>query len=200
MNQFTIIEDCSPYYIRFTHPGIEDVIEYCKQCSPDTSDLQRFRHHILPPDQVSEVVTKTPMSKLMPLYTTRVSLFLTSPGMYYQAHKDGTNHRFSINYTVSILDDKCVTSWYSDDDLKDYEIDTLGNRSRECRGFDKTKHTPLKSMTAKPGECILFNTDIFHDWDNTQSSNVRIVLTLRIKQPLTGTTYFEDAKKLIFDQ
>ena len=55
-------------------------------------------------------------------------------------------------------------------------------------------------MTAKPGECILFNTDIFHDWDNQLSNNYRVVLTLRIKQPLTGKIYFEDAKKIIFGQ
>ena len=112
--------------------------------------------------------------------------------------KDSLYQRFSINYTIQIADEKCVTSWYSDDDLKHYPIDFLKGHSRECEGFNPKNHTPLKSMIAKPGECILFNTDLFHDWDNSQSDNYRIILTLRIKQPCVGQTYFEDAKKIIF--
>jgi hypothetical protein len=55
---------------------------------------------------------------------------------------------------------------------------------------------PLKSMVAIQGECILFNTDIYHDWDNTQSNNERIVLTLRLENP--GLMYFDDVKKILF--
>jgi hypothetical protein len=99
-----------------------------------------------------------------------------------------------------VEDDKCVTSWWSDEDLKQYPINYLNGGSRECTGFNPKRHAPLKSMTAKPGECILFNTEIFHDWDNRNSNNYRVVLTLRIEQPLTGKTYFEDAKKIIFGE
>jgi hypothetical protein len=196
MNQFTIIEDCSPYYIRFTHSGINELIEYCKKCAPELQ--KRFTHYALPPSEASEVLKLTPISKLMPLQHNRVSLFMSAPGMYYRAHKDGLADRFSINYTIVINDDKCVTSWYDDNDLKQYPIDTLGGRSRECIGFNPIQHKSVKSMTAQPGECILFNTEIFHDWDNTKSTNNRIVLTLRINESLRRGTYFEDAKKLIF--
>jgi hypothetical protein len=198
MSQFTIIEDCSPYYIRFTHSGIEDLVEYCNGCLPKLQDVNKFKHHAMPANEVVNIMKKTPMSELMPLQLDRVSLFISSPGMYYRAHKDGLDHRFSINYTVMINDDKCVTSWWSDEDLKQYPMDHLNGWSRECAGFNPANHKPLKSMIAKPGECILFNTDIFHDWDNRASSNYRVVLTLRIRQPLTGKTYFEDAKKIIF--
>jgi len=51
-------------------------------------------------------------------------------------------------------------------------------------------------MTAKPNECILFNTDIWHDFDNSQSTNRRMVLTLRVNNP--STFYFDDAKKALF--
>lgn len=204
MSKFTIIEDCSPYYIRFTHDGIEDLIEYCKECIPSMEDRKwlfgGFNHHAMPPTQVGNVLLKTPISELMPLQTDRVSLFISKPGMYYRAHKDGLDHRFSINYTIKVDDDKCVTSWWSDEDLKIYPVDKLDGWSRECNGFNPKNHTPLKSMVAKPGEAILFNTDIFHDWDNRASDNYRVVLTLRIRQPFTGKTYFEDAKKIIFGQ
>ncbi|MFZ9646005.1 MAG: hypothetical protein ACO29M_04920 [Fluviibacter sp.] len=129
--------------------------------------------------------------------TTRVSLFVTQPGFYYRAHKDGLNHRYSINYTVKILDDKCVTSWYRDVDLQQYPIDNLSNRtSRECAGFDKTKHSPMMSMTAVQNEVVLFNTDLFHDFDNSRSTNERMILTLRDIKP--GMVYFDDAKSKLF--
>jgi hypothetical protein len=99
-----------------------------------------------------------------------------------------------------VLDNNCVTNWYSDEDLKDYPIDnTVNNLSRECLGFVKENHIPLKSMIAKQNECILFNTEIFHDWDNTTSQNERIVLTLRIIEELKPQTYFEDVRKILFN-
>jgi hypothetical protein len=198
MSKFTIIEDCSPYYIRFTHDGIDNLIEYCKNSIPNLE--KGFRHYVLPPHEAKAVLKLTPISKLMPLQYNRVSLFMSAPGIYYRAHKDGLADRFSINYTLVINDDECITSWYGDTDLAQYPIDTLGGLSRECIGFNPSNHKPLKSMTAKPGVCILFNTDIFHDWNNTKSTNNRIVLTLRINEPLRSGTYFEDAKKILFGQ
>jgi hypothetical protein len=145
-----------------------------------------------------EVLEHTRVSQDLILNHNRVSFFKSDPKLYYRAHKDGSNHRFSINYTLKILDDKCVTSWYSDD-LKKYPMDQFlldNNKSRECVGFKKENHTPIKSMVAQSNECILFNTDIFHDWDNSLSQNERIVLTLRSTTP--GDVYFDDAKKLLF--
>jgi hypothetical protein len=155
------------------------------------------------PDAAMSILEKTPLSQQLSFQKKRVSYFVSGPGLYYRAHKDGwPGHRYSINYTVTVLDDKCVTNWYADKDLNEYEISTLGpfggfaKSSRECIGFDKNKHTPIKSMTAKQGECILFNTDIFHDFDNSQSANHRVVLTLRHDPP--ESVYFEDARKAIF--
>ena len=194
---YTIIEDCSPYYIRFTHDGLADVIAYCNDNIPLVGGT--FAHYKFPLEQGKYLLSKIPMFKQMQFKEDRVSLFITAPGRYYRAHKDGLEDRFSINYTVKILDDTCVTNWYSDEDLKDYPIDNLAtNSSRECSGFDKTKHTPIKTMVAKPGECILFNTEIFHDFDNSKSTNYRAVLTLRLIRPLLGITYFEDAKRILF--
>jgi len=198
--KYEIIEDCSPYYIRFTHEGIEDVINYSNECSPDIQNLDTFSHYRLPETQALHMLSLTPISNIMPLMKNRVSLFISKPRLYYRAHKDGLHNRFSINYTNMILDDKCVTSWYSDEDLKDYSIDNLPRKtSRECIGFVKENHTPIKSFVATQNECILFNTEIFHDWDNRTSNNERIVLTLRIIEELKPQTYFEDARKILFN-
>jgi hypothetical protein len=192
----SIIEDRSPYYIRFTHDGISDIIDVCLSSIDGVIFTEQFTHHRLDADIAKNILNMVPFSKEIEFNQSRVSLFVSQPGLYYGAHKDGLNHRFSINYTVKILDNECVTSWYSNEECKDYPIDTLGGVSRETIGFKKSEHTALKSMIAKPNECILFNTDIFHDFDNTTSINERVVLTLRANQP--GEIYFKDMKKILF--
>jgi hypothetical protein len=200
--KYTIIEDCSPYYIRFTHDGIDEFLDYTKQhIPPNISNFPKWVAYNVAKYSRSigeSIVSKTPISKILNLKTNRVNFFISGPGLYYRAHKDGfPGDRYSINYPVLVQDDKCVTSWYSDEDCKNYRIDNLSSRnSRECIGFDKTKHTPLKTMTARPGECVLFNTEIYHDWDNTASNNRRIILTLRDVN--SENIYFEDARKALF--
>lgn len=198
MTNYTIIEDCSPYYIRFTHNGIDNIIDACKKIADDTTYTKPFTHHRFDKDIGENIIKLLPMSNKVKFIKERVSLFVTQPGYYYRAHKDGLDHRCSINYTVKILDNQCVTSWYSDEDLQGYEIDNLPKKvSREAIGFDKSKHVPLKSMTAIQNECILFNTDIYHDFDNSKSQNERIVLTLRLENP--GDMYFDDVRKILFE-
>lgn len=201
---YTIIEDCSPYYIRFTHPGIENVINQCNAFTNGVDFVNwptannGFTHYVHSKDESDALLATVPMASKLKLNPDRVSSFVTQPGRYYRAHKDGIDNRVSINYTVKILDQSCVTSWYSDEDLNGYLIegDNWSKKSRECVGFDKSLFTPLKSMTAIEGECILFNTDIFHDFDNRTATHERIVLTLRLINP--GTQYFDDIKKILF--
>lgn len=198
--KYTIIEDCSPYYIRFTFEGLDKVIDYCKEHMPTGMRLP-FYQHDFPADQVDHILSLVPMAEKISFRRTKVSLFMTRPGIYYSAHKDRdypTGHpesevrdRFSFNFPIQV-DDTCVTSWYSDEDLKDYEI-----FKTRCVGFDPTTHVALKSMVAKPNECVLFNTDLFHDYDNRKSSRWRVIFVLRIREDLQDTS-FEDAKKIIF--
>jgi hypothetical protein len=210
--KYTIIEDCSPYFIRFTYDGLDTFNSYVlnlydKQVWPDNSTPHApgFAHHKFDPTIGREILDQSVISEEIIFNQHRVSVFKSSPGTYYRAHKDGADHRVSINYTLRILDDKCVTSWYDDGDLAQYDeekivLKKLNNKimARECVGFVKKNHTPLKSMVAKVNECILFNTDIFHDWDNTESLNDRLILTLRSPNP--GSLYFDDVKKLLFEK
>ena len=198
MGMYTIIEDCSPYYIRFTHDDLDKIIDICKQ-GMDGVDLQdTFAHYKFPPEIRQEILSTTPLSQSLDLNKNRASMFVTKGGRYYRAHKDGVYTRISLNYTVEILDDTCVTNWYSDEDVIGYELVGAAweNPSREAKGFDKSKHTPVKSMVAQPNECILFNTDIWHDFDNSKSTNRRMVLTLRVND--VENFYFNDAKKALF--
>ena len=213
--KFTIIEDCSPYYIRFTHDGLGEFVSYALNVYDQVdwslptiidnsawTNLESyhsgFLHRRLDESLGIELLSQTPVSSKIPLMTKRVSFFTTAPGFEYRAHKDGANHRFSINYPIRISDDKCITNWYGEDLTNIYPLDHTmydSSGSMECVGFDKTQHVPVKTMTAKPNEAILFNADIWHTWDNSQSDNERIVLTLRgVGQ---GNVSFEEAKILL---
>jgi len=195
----SIIENCSPYYIRFTHNNVDEVISKCLEFVDNKQFINPFTHYVYPLDNAKSILSLIPITTLIDFDPNRVSLFVTQPGVYYRAHKDGNipPHRFSINYTVKILDNSCVTSWYSDEDLKGYFRDYRVKNSRECLKFDKNKHTPLHSMTAIQGECILFNTEIYHDFDNSESLNERMILTLRHVDP--ASVYFEDIRKVLFN-
>jgi len=204
LQRYQIIEDCSPYYIRFTYDGINKFNEYALNVlnnydwiEPKTKRTPRFNNKRLDPVTGQKVLDNTILTEDISINGNLVRYFESLPGLYYHAHKDGRDHRFSINHTIKILDDKCVTNWYSDEDLKNYVVDKdIAQYSRELIGFKKENHTPIKSMIAQPNECILFNTDIYHDWDNSASSNPRVVLTLRTTN--LGDTYFDDAKQFLF--
>lgn len=203
---YTIIEDCSPFYIRYSWDGLSNLIQWCKDYHLPPRNNLGFRHLVTDAESSEKIISLAPMSQQMAINKKRVSFFLTEPGMYYGAHKDGLACHFSLNFTVTVLDDQCVTSWYRDEDLKDCEISTSyvpslnittkSPGSREVLNWDKTKYTPVKSMVAKPNEAILFNTEIFHDWDNSKSSNRRLVLTLRHETPAKYS--FEDARQTLF--
>lgn len=196
---YKIIEDCSPYYIRFTHDNIQNIIDLSLKYSSNEVFTKNFTHHKFDLKPALEILKYCPIKEQIVLREERVSLFVTQSGYYYRAHKDGLSNKISFNYGVKILDNKCVTSWYDDDDLKNYEIVGANwlNKSREAENFIKENHNPKKTMIAKQGECVLFNTDIFHDFDNRQSENERIVLTLR--PILSDTTTFNDAKRILFE-
>lgn len=200
---FTIIEDASPYYIRFTHSGIDRLIRYCQQRLSYGAQFEgSYGHSPLRPFAANAIINMCPASTVLPFDTAdsnAVKFFIANPGSYYRAHKDGIVNRFNINYGIDIKDEMCVTSWYKEEDLAHYAIDNLANfSSRECADFNSKIHVPAKSIVARQGEGILFNTDIFHSWDNSKSPNTRVILTLKIAQHAKSSTYFEDARMAMF--
>jgi hypothetical protein len=159
-------------------------------------------HWALPRSIGQSVLRKAQLPPLDYL-ENRVSLFITKPGGYYRPHKDAGDHRISINYPIQILDQNCCTQWYSDEQLAGWPIDpdmVKAGMSRESMDFqhpDKARLIPSKSVCFQEGSCILFNTDIFHDFDNSQSEHVRVVLTIRLRD--AGEMYFDDFKRILFE-
>lgn len=203
--KFEIIEDCSPYYIRYTHDFAEEIFQQCadykKQYIDTLSNKNKFMHIKLPIDLGSLILDKVYKAAELQLIKQRVSLFVTQSNHYYRPHRDGLAVKVGINYHIDIKDDLCVTSWYDNKLFEGRPIDTLGGVSREIKDYnrevEKSIIMPSKSMTAKQNEVVLFNTDYFHDVDNTASPNERTILTLR--SSLYEKIDFFDARQILFN-
>jgi hypothetical protein len=192
-----IIEDHSPYYVKFEHDTLNDIIEYSKKFKSQCWErLTSFIHLKLSLEEGRNILSMVPKSKELELNPHRVSFFISNSKYLYRAHKDGTSLKFGINYAISIKDDLCETHWYDDNIAIGKEIDYIGGNSREIIGFVPFDAIPIKSFIMKPNEVVLFNTDIFHNWDNTKSSNTRIILTLR---SLNKDIDFTRAKNILFN-
>ena len=206
MIKHTVIEDASPYFVRFTHPGIEKIIDLCNKVDIEREPVvnaslaynrnPNFYTVQIPDDIVGELLSNIPMSKT--LHFQCAMLFVSKPGADFPIHKDGSSCTFGFNYTVKILDDKCETHFYNDSILENLdmvkEVNKHGNVVRIVPTDSSNHPAAEKTMVAKEGECLLFNAGMFHDWDNTASDNVRVILVLR---SLEGDKLsFDDAKKL----
>lgn len=206
---FTIIEDCSPYYIKFTYPGIENVSKYCREnyiydqlpdmVTGDTYHSITDRNYVLfklSEDQGRELLNQIPLSTLLLFNPRNCSMFVSKPNCIEMPHKDGTETKCGINFGIDIQDDLCITNWYDDSQFEEYNKSNVGTISRIPLGYVEDRHIPAMSTVTKQNECILFNTDIYHNWDNRTSKNRRVLLTLRFKN--VGKVYFNDVRKTLF--
>jgi hypothetical protein len=124
------------------------------------------------------------------------SIYKTSPGVYYPPHKDGNSVapvHWAINYMFDVTDDLCKTNWYSEKSLNDY--DSAEKPGNIIKIIKRNCVVPACSTIFSSGCCALFNTEIFHDFDNTASTNSRSVLTLRYAK--SHNFKFLDASELI---
>jgi hypothetical protein len=196
---YTIIEDCSPYYIRFTFNELADIIQLAK--SQPTEIIRRspgYCHEHYSVETANTIISMLPMSAMIEFKNQRAALFNTPPGGGCGIHKDGGNAKVSFNIPIEISDNMCVTSWYSDEEVGHLPRNpALGKYSNNVwtnwRKLDQ--FTPARTMIAKPDEMILFNTDIFHCWSNHQSTYSRKMLTLR---KVDTSMHFEEIRNLIF--
>ena len=194
---YTIIEDCSPYYIRFTWEGISNLIKTVSEHPIDLSNgLERsgYVHYNYGPEMSNYIVSNLPMKDIVDIDKERVAIFVTPPGGKSVIHKDGKAARYSINLPIIINDDKCITRWYNDELLDTFEKENDDYSRVIVVNSDLPE--PSKAITVKSNECILFNTDIYHSWDNGDSSRERRILTLRDSD--IENVYFTDIKKILF--
>ena len=196
---YTIIEDCSPYYIRFTFDGLKNIINYIINQTPvNVVNYSTYSHDTLNLPAAETIISMLPMSNKITFNINRVAVFTTPPNGGCGVHKDGSHDRTSFNIPIEILDNNCITSWYSDEMFEGFPILEKSNYSRNVYRDYKTmnKFKSVKTMTAQPNEMTLFNTEIYHSWSNHNSNNTRKILTLRSVD--VEKLYFETARQLLF--
>jgi len=199
---YTIIEDCSPYYVRFTFDGLDKLIDFVANQNFKETNIKVYEayiHHNFNKELAQQVISMLPMSSMFDFKQNRVAIFETPPGQPRNGiHKDGVDTKVSFNIPIQILDSECVTSWFSDEELSD--CDTLDPGAlpytRRPKEFSKRLRTPAKTLIVKPNEFILFNTDIWHRWDNSKSINSRKILTLRLND---NSLDFTAVKNMLFN-
>lgn len=193
-----LLEDCSPYFIRFKFDAIKDIINICND-SLRNDNFNNNKWLKMHRTRADSIISLLPFKSDIELNRDRFTMFKTYPKWRSDIHKDSFDHRVSFNITIKVLDNKCETRWWSDDDMNNFDVNILDNqymKSRVLPNIDTSNIKPIKIMTALQNELILFNTDIYHEWDNSSSENERIVLTMRHISP--GNFYFDDAKRILF--
>ena len=192
-----IIEDGSPYYIRFTHDKIEETINLAKKLFEYDKNLMQNGFDYINMNLANSLnfFRFSPVYNNLPqMNISRATYFISKPKFRFPPHTDGLNHKWGINYPILILDDKCNTNWYSN--IEEYEVDI--SYSKILQNFKYENHIPVKSVVLRPDECMLINIGLFHNWDNSKSDNYRIVLTTRLEDHLYDRYDFDDAKKMLF--
>jgi hypothetical protein len=198
---YEIVEDCSPYYIKFRHPNQEALIQLARE-KYFKLNLSNFQHpfpmRTLELDSGMELLNLLPFKDKFKFRENRVSYIIATPGARNHIHIDGAC--VSFNYGIDMQDNNCITRWY------DFETVERTYKSRPNLPMDRYSVSPdqvqnnpipsINSFTHKQGECILFNSNIYHDVDNKNSSNLRTILTFRA-MPATEIT-FDVAKRILF--
>lgn len=204
-----VIEDQSPFYIKITHEGIDQVFDIGKNAvqrhldyldnvnglNKDGNAPRKLGHVRLRTSEENTLRELSPYG-LMGSKTLFAAILSADAHHYYPAHKDGLCNRFGINYYLEVSDDKCRTNWYGDDLQKHYELFNDGPYTRELRNFNPDLHQPKKTAIFKQGDCVIINVDLFHDFDNRLSTNKRRLLSLRPENE--GSIHFEDAVCSLF--
>lgn len=190
-----------PCYTLIDHDNQNRILEYARnilfeQRYEFVRGNENFKHCRLKQDDCFNLLKLSPLINLKSVASEPyASIFSAAPGSYYRAHKDGQTIRYALNYVLEVADEECITSWYADSVAEKYNHGYLNGFSRELVDFEKEQHTPLISTTFKKNQCILFNTDIYHDFDNRTSKNWRHILTLRWSEP--DNIYWTDALKIL---
>lgn len=197
--QYKILKDRSPFYVTFTFPNIEYIVNFVRNIKIDYNNIKDYKgymHYDYSIQDAENIINLLPMSSSFNFLTTRVSLFITPPGGMCPAHKDGKSCRMGLNLPIEVYDNECITTWYSDSEFQDCEIIGLPY-SRRVDNYYQKPRTPLEKLIVENNQFVLFNTDIFHAWTNKNSKHVRKILTLRVEN--YNDLYFEQAKTLLFN-
>ena len=237
MKNLRILEDHSPYYITFTFDGIENLIEECNKIVAGSEhldmnsgitiserkevvtvfnpDFELYMKNLLiyhiKPAGLDKIKSYLPWTTELDMPEWRGRIFRTAPHYKHVIHKDRAN--YGLNFMMTVQDDKCITSFYSDDGVEalndkdrveelrvlehSAQWDKNGSRLRITSGVDDSTLVPIKTLIAQQGQGILFNTDIYHSWHNASDFH-RTAIYMRPGPDDFNT--FDFAKKELFGE
>jgi hypothetical protein len=180
-----IIKDCRPYFLILEHDQQFDLMSYASRVIEQNNynwsrKILGFSNHRIASDDLHQIYELSLIKMFSQSFSEIfASIYVTEPGMNYPIHTDGNSKHpinWSINYIITAKDDKCKTKWYSDDSVSGLKkIETTGNILIKSQD----NITEIHSEVFAEGQCILFNTAMFHSFDNSDSDNIRRVLTIR---------------------
>ncbi len=201
-NMIKLLEDNSPYYSKIYFNEIIEIQKILRNIDMNSlvnaiPNFSVVRHPKLSLDVSRMIINSLPFKDDFNWKTTII--FLTNPGKQSIVHKDGPG-KFTLNISFDIKDDKCITKWYTDklieeNNLGDQSIHTKhpkGNLYQIIKTSDDLESS--KEMIMGSDEALLFNTSIWHRFDNRKSANQRGIVCIRTDD---DTTY-EQAKDKIF--
>jgi len=215
MQTLKLIENRSPYFIKFEIPNLEDIKKRVVQSlaiktatmKKDDGNLSKTYNHVnLDPIDGQKIIDMFPLSKLYNFDANRVALFITPAYGGGGVHKDGPvlekgragPHNISFNIPIKISDDKCVTKWYDDQTFEKEKIQHSRYSRNVFLDFTNTDKFEAKAQTIMdPNNVLFMTTEQWHSFYNN-SRHTRIVLTLRLaKQERINHSFVSMANNLI---
>jgi hypothetical protein len=206
---YTILEDCSPYYVRFTHPDIDKIVAICQAQNIDAvgPEIPATRVGIRPSNFKTvrlDAASSAGIAPCLPWDSTFpnsvYTLFVSDPGLQFPIHKDAAADNFGINYVVQVQDNGSKTHWYDEADITShitvaYNTDSIVSRTVTTGDY---KPTPIKTLAYEPGvaQGVLLNIGMYHSFENTSATNRRIIMITRC--PSNSQYDFATAKKMMF--
>lgn len=235
----TITENASPFFVRFTHDGAEEIADICREVLANNTgtiytqyvenldahidwfpnDLGEYENDLiivkLPEEAIDRIIALMPWKNDVFDFKAGVIFIMRSgPGWQQIIHKDRSN--FGLNYFFEIADDKCITTFYDEEDInkanKVERLESLNaadlsnpevakrevNPRRFTNGIDPKTLTPTKTFIAKKGDVMILNTDLYHTWHN-DSPHPRFALGLRLSTPYLQVGFEEAITKMLGD-
>jgi hypothetical protein len=200
---YTLLEDRSPYYIKFTYNNLDRFVATARELYQDQNKLiarKSVTGNEIEFNQAQDVYSDK-LIKLTPfgasLKLKHVFFFKCVPGMFFDAHVD-SHACFHVNYPITLLDQAGYNHWYNNDMI---EAKYLNGVPDATKGFSHIKnfdpdYAPSQSVVFAPNEAMLFNTKIYHSIDNRASRHERMVMALR---PGNSEMSFDQARACLFN-
>lgn len=185
----SIIEDQSPYFIKFFIKDYESKISQFNSILPEylfSDEITNNENYIIYDlnNNEREIFFKLFSCENIIKWNDMIRIVSVKKGFTGPLHKDGTYNTpiSNLNIGLSIKDKFCKTYWFNDTNIlsrrRKLMLDNKQITARISNANWKILE-PDATTVLHQNELIVFNADIFHTWDNSSSEHARVTLKLR---------------------